>query len=46
MALRFTVDGREPLVATKGFMVQVPYRTQCRLAMNGFPFQAHMFEQD
>lgn len=25
--LRFTVDGREPLVATKGFMVQVPYRT-------------------
>src|ERR671910_3563945 len=25
--LRFTVEGREPLVATKGFMVQVPYRT-------------------
>ena len=25
--LRFTVDGREPIVATKGFMVQVPYRT-------------------
>src|SRR5262245_51408013 len=25
--LRFTVDGREPVVATKGFMVQVPYRT-------------------
>jgi mannose-6-phosphate isomerase-like protein (cupin superfamily) len=25
--LRFTVDGREPLVATKGVMVQVPYRT-------------------
>ncbi len=26
-ALKFTVEGREPLVATKGFMVQVPYRT-------------------
>src|SRR4029434_9596422 len=25
--LRFTVDGREPLDATKGVMVQVPYRT-------------------
>ena len=25
--LRFIVEGREPLVATKGFMVQVPYRT-------------------
>ena len=25
--LRFTVDGREPAVATKGVMVQVPYRT-------------------
>ena len=25
--LRFTVEGREPVVATKGFMVQVPYRT-------------------
>jgi mannose-6-phosphate isomerase-like protein (cupin superfamily) len=25
--LRFTVEGREPLVATKGVMVQVPYRT-------------------
>jgi mannose-6-phosphate isomerase-like protein (cupin superfamily) len=25
--LRFTVEGREPLVATKGFMVQVPFRT-------------------
>lgn len=25
--LKFTVEGREPLVATKGFMVQVPYRT-------------------
>jgi len=26
-ALRFSVEGREPVVATKGFMVQVPYRT-------------------
>ena len=25
--LRFTVEGREPIVATKGVMVQVPYRT-------------------
>jgi mannose-6-phosphate isomerase-like protein (cupin superfamily) len=25
--LRFSVEGREPLVATEGFMVQVPYRT-------------------
>src|SRR5512134_98835 len=25
--LKFTVEGREPLIATKGFMVQVPYRT-------------------
>jgi mannose-6-phosphate isomerase-like protein (cupin superfamily) len=26
-SLKFTVDGREPVVATKGVMVQVPYRT-------------------
>jgi mannose-6-phosphate isomerase-like protein (cupin superfamily) len=26
-SLRFTVDGREPVTATKGIMVQVPYRT-------------------
>ena len=25
--LKFTVEGREPVVATKGVMVQVPYRT-------------------
>ena len=25
--LRFTIDGRAPIVATKGVMVQVPYRT-------------------
>src|SRR5262245_16819096 len=26
-SLKFTVEGREPVVATKGVMVQVPYRT-------------------
>jgi mannose-6-phosphate isomerase-like protein (cupin superfamily) len=26
-SLKFSVEGREPVVATKGFMVQVPYRT-------------------
>ena len=26
-SLRFMVDGREPIIATKGVMVQVPYRT-------------------
>jgi mannose-6-phosphate isomerase-like protein (cupin superfamily) len=26
-SLRFTVEGREPVIATKGVMVQVPYRT-------------------
>jgi mannose-6-phosphate isomerase-like protein (cupin superfamily) len=26
-ALKFTVEGREPVVATQGVMVQVPYRT-------------------
>jgi mannose-6-phosphate isomerase-like protein (cupin superfamily) len=25
--LKFTVEGREPVVATRGFLVQVPYRT-------------------
>jgi len=25
--LRFTIEGRDPIVATKGVMVQVPYRT-------------------
>jgi mannose-6-phosphate isomerase-like protein (cupin superfamily) len=24
--IRFTIDGQEPFVATKGFLVQVPYR--------------------
>ncbi len=26
-SLKFTIEGREPVVATQGFMVQVPYRT-------------------
>jgi mannose-6-phosphate isomerase-like protein (cupin superfamily) len=26
-AIRFTIDGVEPFVATKGYLVQVPYRT-------------------
>jgi mannose-6-phosphate isomerase-like protein (cupin superfamily) len=30
-SLKFTVEGREPIVATKGFMVQVPYRTLYRI---------------
>ena len=30
-SLKFTVEGREPVVATKGFMVQVPYRTQYQI---------------
>ena len=25
--IRFTIDGVEPFVASKGFLVQVPYRT-------------------
>jgi mannose-6-phosphate isomerase-like protein (cupin superfamily) len=29
--LKFTVEGREPVVATKGVMVQVPYRTQYQI---------------
>ena len=33
--LRFTVEGREPIVATKGVMVQVPYRTLYRSRMSG-----------
>ena len=33
--LRFTVDGREPIVATKGMMVQVPYRTLYQIENTG-----------
>ena len=34
-SLRFTVDGREPVVATKGVMVQVPYRTFYQIENTG-----------
>jgi mannose-6-phosphate isomerase-like protein (cupin superfamily) len=33
--LRFTVEGREPIVATKGVMVQVPYRTLYQIENTG-----------
>ena len=33
--LRFTIEGREPVVATKGVMVQVPYRTLYEIANVG-----------
>src|SRR6185503_480676 len=33
--LPFTVDGREPVVATKGVMVQVPYRTLYQIENTG-----------
>jgi mannose-6-phosphate isomerase-like protein (cupin superfamily) len=41
--LRFTVDGREPIVATKGVMVQVPYRTLYQIENVG-PEAALRFE--
>lgn len=34
-SLRFTVEGREPIVATKGVMVQVPYRTFYQIENTG-----------
>jgi mannose-6-phosphate isomerase-like protein (cupin superfamily) len=33
--LKFTVEGREPVVAAKGFMVQVPFRTLYQIANVG-----------
>jgi mannose-6-phosphate isomerase-like protein (cupin superfamily) len=33
--LRFTIDGQEPIVATKGVMVQVPYRTLYQIENTG-----------
>jgi mannose-6-phosphate isomerase-like protein (cupin superfamily) len=33
--LEFTVEGREPVIATKGFLVQVPYRTLYQIANVG-----------
>lgn len=34
-SLRFTVEGREPVIATKGVMVQVPYRTFYQIENTG-----------
>jgi mannose-6-phosphate isomerase-like protein (cupin superfamily) len=33
--IRFTIDGQEPFVASKGFLVQVPYRTPFRMETVG-----------
>jgi mannose-6-phosphate isomerase-like protein (cupin superfamily) len=34
-SLRFTIEGEDPFVATKGFLVQVPYRTPYELETVG-----------
>jgi len=34
-AIRFTIEGQEPFVATKGFLVQVPYRVPFKLETVG-----------
>jgi mannose-6-phosphate isomerase-like protein (cupin superfamily) len=33
--VRFTIEGQEPFVATKGFLVQVPYRNVYQLEVTG-----------
>ena len=33
--IRFTIEGQEPLIASKGFLVQVPYRTPYRMETVG-----------
>jgi mannose-6-phosphate isomerase-like protein (cupin superfamily) len=33
--IRFTIDGQEPFVASKGFLVQVPYRTMYEMETVG-----------
>ena len=33
--IRFTIDGQEPILASKGFIVQVPYRTMYTLETIG-----------
>jgi mannose-6-phosphate isomerase-like protein (cupin superfamily) len=56
---RYNIEGVPEFEAQEGDVVYVPRQTwhlasfggheglrSCRLAMNGFPFQAHMFEQD
>jgi mannose-6-phosphate isomerase-like protein (cupin superfamily) len=57
--IRYNIEGLAPFEADEGDVVYVPRQTwhlasnggreglrSCRLAMNGFPYQAHMFEQD
>ena len=34
-AIRFTIEGQEPFIATKGFLVQVPYRVPFQLETVG-----------
>jgi len=57
--IRYNIEGLEPFEAEPGDVVYVPRQTwhlasnggkegerSCRLAMNGFPYQAHMYEAD
>jgi mannose-6-phosphate isomerase-like protein (cupin superfamily) len=57
--IRYKIEGLDEFEAQEGDVVYVPRQTwhlasfggreglrSCRLAMNGFPYQAHMFEQD
>jgi mannose-6-phosphate isomerase-like protein (cupin superfamily) len=57
--IRYNIEGLPPFEAEEGDVVYVPRQTwhlasnggreglrSCRLAMNGFPYQAHMFEPD
>jgi mannose-6-phosphate isomerase-like protein (cupin superfamily) len=57
--IRYNIEGLQEFEAQEGDVVYVPRQTwhlasnggkeglrSCRLAMNGFPYQAHMFEQD
>jgi len=57
--IRYNIEGLEPFEAEQGDVVYVPRQTwhlasnggkegerSCRLAMNGFPYQAHMFEAE
>jgi len=57
--IRYNIEGLDQFEAAEGDVVYVPRQTwhlasnggkegerSCRLAMNGFPYQAHMFEAD
>ena len=57
--IRYNIEGLQPFEAEEGDVVYVPRQTwhfasnggkdgerSCRLAMNGFPYQAHMYEAD